>query len=488
MTDPGAFPTIDVVTALEDPNLFGLVPKFHDLSSWQRWIVLLRALFALPMSPEDVAIYAQHTGRTAPPSQPVQKVFIASGRRSGKTFMSALIAVYLATFRDYRPYLTAGERAKILCLATDRDQAGLLLGYIRGILEAVPLFAALVEGARDATLAPIDLANRVTIKVSTCSYRAVRGQTIAGAILDELAFWRVEGANPDREVLRAIEPGTGTIPHAPIIGISSRYARSGLLYEALRDHHGKDDARILTWSAGTEDMNPTFPAWKIAEARVDDPSGAASEYGETWRQDLESFLSVLVLAELRRGQPSERAPQPGLRYVAAVDPSGGGADAFTVSVAHAEPATRTEAPRVQVDLVRGWTQADVENTVQQIKSTLTPYGITAVVGDYYAGEWPSAAFRRAGIQYIRATLPKSQIYMEFLPLANTKRVALLDHDVLINEFERLERKPGREGKDTVDHPSGAHDDYANAAALAAVLADRAKPPRSVEDFRHMLAS
>ncbi len=478
---------IDIVAALEDPNLFGLVPKFATLDSWRRWVVLLRALFALPMGQDEQAFYTRHTGRTALPSKPVTKAYIASGRRSGKTFISALIAAYLATFRDYTPYLATGERAKILCIATDRDQAGLLLGYIRGIFEAIPMLAALVQSRdRNAALSPIDLTNRVTIKVSTCSYRAVRGQTIAAAILDELAFWRVQGANPDREVLRAIEPGTGTIPNAPIIGISSRYARSGLLYEALRDHHGKNDSSTLTWSSGTADMNPTFPAEKIATAREEDPSGAASEYGETWREDLETFLSVVLLELLRKGQPTERAPKPGVKYVAAVDPSGGGADAFTVAIAHAEPGKREDAPKVQLDLVKGWTQPDVEDTVQQIKQTLAPFGITKVVGDKYAGQWPAAAFKRAGIHYIQAPLTKSQFYMEFLPIANTKRVALLDEPTLINEFERLERKPGREGKDTVDHPDGAHDDFSNSAAIACVLADKAKPQRSVEDFRNML--
>jgi hypothetical protein len=50
------------------------------------------------------------------------------------------------------------------------------------------------------------------------------------------------------------------------------------------------------------------------------------------------------------------------------------------------------------------------------------------------------------------------------------RIAILDNPVLVRELKLLERRPQAGGRTRVDHPSGAHDDHANALALAAALA------------------
>src|SRR5690242_20648273 len=47
-----------------------LRPHFRG-ESWHAWRVFLAALFALPLNDEDLAIYQRHTGRTAPPTQPL---------------------------------------------------------------------------------------------------------------------------------------------------------------------------------------------------------------------------------------------------------------------------------------------------------------------------------------------------------------------------------------------------------------------------------
>ena len=96
----------------------------------------------------------------------------------------------------------------------------------------------------------IDLANRVSIRVATCSFRSIRGFTAAAVICDEVAFWRADdGANPATEVLRALRPRLATIPDSLLLAISSPYARSGPLWQAFQDHHGKDDSDVLCWQA-----------------------------------------------------------------------------------------------------------------------------------------------------------------------------------------------------------------------------------------------
>jgi hypothetical protein len=52
---------MNILRALDDPNVFG--QHFRD-STWSAWRVFLCALFALPMTPEQLALFAKHTGRS----------------------------------------------------------------------------------------------------------------------------------------------------------------------------------------------------------------------------------------------------------------------------------------------------------------------------------------------------------------------------------------------------------------------------------------
>jgi hypothetical protein len=49
-------------------------------------------------------------------------------------------------------------------------------------------------------------------------------------------------------------------------------------------------------------------------------------------------------------------------------------------------------------------------------------------------------------------------------VVNSRRCELLDkdhHKKLVNQLCNLERRTGRTGKDSIDHPPGSHDDVAN---------------------------
>jgi len=76
------------------------------------------------------------------------------------------------------------------------------------------------------------------------------------------------------------------------------------------------------------------------------------------------------------------------------------------------------------------------------------------------------------LRYLEAGLDKGSAYLEMEPLFAQGRVALLDHARLTRELKMLERRPRAGGKTLVDHPHGAHDDHANATALAIALALR----------------
>jgi len=455
---------ITILDAMDDRNLFAAWFKRAD--TWAAWRAFLAALFALPMGPEQLVIYQQCTGRTAPPSTVAQEGWLICGRRAGKSFVLALVAVFLAAFHDYRPYLSPGERGTVLVIARDRKQARTILRYVRALLLHVPLLRQMVE--REAAEG-FDLTNQISIEIGTASFRSTRGYTIVAALLDELAFWPTDdAADPDFEVINAIKPGMATIPNAMLLCASSPYARRGALWDAHRRHYGKDGDPILIWQAATRTMNPSVPQ-RVLDAAMDrDPASAAAEYGAQFRSDIEGFVSrETVLACVAPGV-FERPRIAGANYSAFTDPSGGSADSFTLAIAH------KEGDGAILDAVRErkppFNPSDV---VGEYAALLKSYGITSVTGDRYAGEWPREQFRKHGIQYEPSPKPKSDLYRDLLPLLNSKRADLLDNDRLLNQVVGLERRTARGGKDSIDHAPGQHDDMANAVAGAlATLSDK----------------
>jgi hypothetical protein len=156
-----------IIEALNDPLLLGSALK--DKASFKAWFAALKAMFGLPMTEQDAAIYRACTGRSELPGSAFSIVWLVIGRRGGKSLTMALVATYMALFRDWRPFLAAGERAVVLLVAADRGQAKILRRYIGGIFSA-PIFARQVESQ---TADSIELQGHVVIEVATCSYRMV---------------------------------------------------------------------------------------------------------------------------------------------------------------------------------------------------------------------------------------------------------------------------------------------------------------------------
>ena len=240
-----------IFDAIDNPGIWAR--WFRDKSTWRGWFTFLRILFGLEFGVEDLELYCQCTGRSTPPMGGVNEAWLVCGRRAGKSFILALISVFLAAFYDWRPFLTPGERATIMVLAADRRQARVIFRYARALLQEVPALAALVERAVDEQ---IDLDNGVSIEISAASYRTVRGYTLVAALCDEIAFWHSEdGANPDEEILSALRPAMATIPGAMLLCASSPYARRGALWSAYRRNWAQDGP-VLIWQAATRTMNP----------------------------------------------------------------------------------------------------------------------------------------------------------------------------------------------------------------------------------------
>jgi hypothetical protein len=450
---------MNILQAMEDPTLFA--PHFMG-ESWGPWQAFLAALFALPMTEAQEALYRHHTGRTAVPAAPSKEAVLICGRRGGKSRVIAFIATYLATFRRYEEFLAPGEVATVAVIAASQKQARTIFRYISGAIEAIGMLKA--EVAKE-TADSIELKNRVVIEIATASFRVTRGYTYAAVLADEIAFWRTEeSANPDEEIIKAIRPGLSTIPGAMLLLASSPYAKRGLLYNLWKRHYGKDGARVLVWRGSTAEMNPRIDPEIIAEAYEDDPEAAAAEFGAEWRNDIAAFVQREVVEACMMPGRYELPFITGSRYFAFVDPSGGTSDSMTLAISErvrGKPAILVAVREVKPPF-------SPEQVTEDFCALLKAYKIGSVTGDRYAGEWPREQFRKHGIRYDLAEKPKSDIYRDLLPALNSGQCELLDIPRLLTQIMNLERRTARGGRDSIDHASGSHDDLANAVAGALV--------------------
>jgi hypothetical protein len=456
---------VNILEAINDEQIFGRA--FADKATWAAWRAFLAALFGLPLTPEQLAVYQECTGRADPPSERATEAWLVCGRRSGKSFTLAVVAVFLACFFDWRPFLGIGERATLVVIAADRRQARTVMRYVKGLLYLVPMLKQLLEAERTES---IDLNIRISIEVHTASFRTVRGYTVVAALLDELAFWLGDdSANPDTEIIAALKPAMSTVSGALLLCASSPYARRGALWESYHRHFGRDGP-VLVWKAPTRTMNPTVPQSIIDEAFEADPISAAAEYLGEFRSDIAGFVPREAVEAVTNWGAHERPPINGRKYVAFVDPSGGSNDAMTLAIAHLENEIGV------LDLLREVRPPfSPEGVVAEFADTLKRYRITSIKGDRYAGEWVKEPFRLRGIRYEPSDDPKSQLYLNLLPAINSGRVQLLGNKRLITQLTLLERRTARGGRDSIDHPPGAHDDLANAAAGALLAATTKKP-------------
>ena len=455
-------PVVDIITACTDDELFS--GWFRDAATWRSWFTFLKVLFGLPMSEAEWELFRQCTGRDDRPVVGFTEAWLVVGRRGGKSLMLALIAVFLAAFCDWSPYLAPGERATVMVIATDRRQARAIFRYARAFLSRVPLLASLIERE---TADVLDLSNNISVEIQTASFRSVRGYTLVAGLADELAFWPSEesSASPDVETIAALRPAMATIRGARLLCASTPYARRGALWNAYKHHYGKASA-ALVWKADTRTMNPTIPMEVITEAEEEDPVNAAAEFGAEFRNDVAGFIDFVVVEAAIDYGVTIRPPQPNVQYRSGCDPSGGQHNSFTLAVCHDEGNLSLLDCLVEIR-----SPFNPDEATKQIADVLRSYGLTSTVGDKYAARWVTGAFARESIEYVHADIDRSTAYLNLLPRFMSGQVRSLENRRLVSQFVALERRTSPGGRDRVDDGPNGFDDCANAVAVALVAAE-----------------
>lgn len=453
--------TVTIRDAMTDPALFG--PVFGG-DSFTAWRALLSGFYGLELDATELDLFKSLTARTEAPQDAFAELWLAIGRRGGKSHAAAFLAVYLGCFFDYSDRIAPGEVATVMVIAADRKQARAAMRYASGLVNSNSMLRRMVQRENSEQ---IELNNRVVIEITTASHRSVRGYTLAAVIADEIAFWHVDGASPDKEIIAAIRPALATLG-GKLIALSSPYSKRGVLWDTFKRAFADDgERRVLVARAPSRMMNPTLPQSVVDDAMRDDPEAARAEYLAEFRSDISSFVDPELIADCTRPKPRELPCVAGVSYVAFVDPAGGGADEFTLAIGH------REGDAAVIDLVQG-RKGSPAGIVAEYVDILSRYGIKRVMGDRYAGRWPGDEFRKHGIAYDVSELDRSALYLETLAALNSGRVELPPCEIVARQFAGLERRTSRSGKDQIDHAPGGHDDRANAVAgVVATMTKRA---------------
>ncbi len=210
----------------------------------------------------------------------------------------------------------------------------------------------------------------------------------------------------------------------------------------------------------------------------DDPESAASEYGAEFRNDLADFVSrdVVEAAQCPAGSNCHtyqaHSMPHSLTYQVVVRTT------MVLAIAHRE----SKSGIAVLDLVREIRPpCSPEGVVVDFSILLKSYRINRVTGDRYGGDWPRERFRNAGITYDISERTKSEIYINSLPLLNSRRVELLDVKRLAQQLVGLERRTARSGHDSIDHAPGGHDDVCNGAMGALLLVGGGRAPMQISE-------
>ncbi len=275
-----------------------------------------------------------------------RELILVLGRRSGKSALSSLFASYelYKLLRRGHPQhyygMPDGSEIRVLCVANDKEQAGIVYGDMQAHVEAVDYFKSAMANTTQTFMKfrtehdkeKFGLGGKATISATFKSSvaKGLRGRGVMCAILDEIAFFVDDGQTSGEKVYKALMPALAQFsPKDPqnkhistgptegrMILISSPDAKEGFFYRmyqmALSNDRGASD--MLMIQAPTWEVNPTLDRSYYEKEYFKDPRTFMTEHGAQfsdrvrgWIEDSSDLNSCINLESVPRlrGAPKE---------------------------------------------------------------------------------------------------------------------------------------------------------------------------------------
>jgi phage terminase large subunit-like protein len=417
-------------------------------------------------------------------------VLAGRGKKNAKSLDLILSALFILVIRR------SVQGSDGFILANDADQAADDLSLAKKLIAANPDLRAEIDA----------LANELRLCDGRATLKVLPAKDVVGAHGKSAAFVGYDEIHGYRDwsLMEALQPD----PTRPdvlqwITSYASLFNTAGApLHDLMAiGKSGKDPRMLFSWYSADLCTDPAFadlpPEQRANPSMQSWPDGTG--YLETQRARLPTgrfrrlhlnlpgspegaaFDQAAILKCVVTGRRS--LPwQEGRRLVAAVDMSGGSADDAVLCIAHLDGKT------VVLDLIMkqpGAPPFDPRYAVARFCDILHQRKISKVYGDAFGGQTFRLDFQKRGIAYEVRSASASLLYEKLEPVINAGELELLDQPTLIEQLVSLIWRGTK-----ITHEHGAHDDHANAVALAvrvvreAITGDDAIPiPRLPEATR-----
>ena len=207
-----------------------------------------RRLLAVELSPRQAEL-AELVERTP-------TTICAAGRQSGKSLIAAAAMVHNLLLRPDLDEVAAGSARYALAVANSREQATILLGFARRLVEGSPVLRSQLRGSREDALV---FSGERYLVAMPCMDRLLRGLSASMIVLDEFGHFQTESEGPrvaDR-IYAALRPTLAVYGRAGrMVAISTPYGDNKFAQLHAKAAAGELGAGAAAFSAKTVDMNP----------------------------------------------------------------------------------------------------------------------------------------------------------------------------------------------------------------------------------------
>ena len=421
------------------------------------------------------------------PSTRPAELLVLSGIRTGKSLLAAALAVRAALTCDLSR-LRPGETARVSVLSLTVDLGRVVFDHIAGTVAARPALRALMVG--EPTSDTVNLRHpsgrivEVRVVAGARAGASLVARWSAGCIFDEAPrmLGEEDGVVNFDDARRAVLGRL--LPGAQLVAIGSPWAPRGPIYEAVQEHAGKPTARLVVVRAPAPAMNNVWwtPA-RVEALRVQDEQAYRTDVLAQFADPETALISSAEIDRATRKGPLVIGREPGLHYVAAIDPATR-ANAFTLIVAArrqcADRKVRTSVVLAKQSQGSKTDPLDPDKVLAEIAGLVKGYGIPGVWTDQLAADFVRSIAYRHGLSVSIETITaanKVQMFESLRVRIADDGIEIPDDPIVRADLLSIRKRVTMNGI-AIELPrtaDGRHADYAPALAIAAAKAI-ADPP------------
>lgn len=433
------------------------------------------------------------------------------GRRGGKSAIVGAVAAYklyrLLSLHSPQEYygLVPGSPIDVTLMAQDGEGSNRLYDQLKNYINKAPFFSPFVKAMSGGEMTFVSEADRgkrdITPSIKAASYacttNAVRGPSSYFLALDEFAFYRNQiGSNSD-EMYEAATPATmqfkagGTKEgkrESMIFIITSPGNKIGKYYTLFRSAMDEGaTSPVLAFQCSTAEMNPRADSPFLKQQHKENPEKFMAEYGGKFLEASETYVKRTVIEEcVEAGRTNAEyltMSMLGHKYFWGLD-LGMKHDATGLAVCHWEGHGGSvkliydyiDRMMVGHGMYEGFKELPVDDVIAWLVriNNMLPCFIGAT--DQYGGSILVQLLLAKGVsgmelQHLTSGI-NSQMYLTLKTLMENRQVSFPENQEFIQELKLLEASYTNKYQIKVAAPDerGAHDDMADAVALAAYKA------------------